>query len=266
MAKLKSWVQISILAAELLYGSRVSSTTLYIYIPSDVRAKVIQDKVTKTCPSVDISVFSRFQDFSIRLANTPADGIISLPPTIKKSHYSIISSGKHLGNSTDKFVLVSLNRKGSLRATMPLKDSTMPLKPNSAPLKPSSASLKPSSTSLKIGVVDILGRKPMNTYVEKLLGKKVKLKRVTKPANLLPLLSFGSVDAILVPKRYLAILKEDSKLKFITSELDLSQGLTALAMNPDNSLNNKTSRELLINCVLAFDLATKQIMGVETWE
>ena len=51
-----------------------------------------------------------------------------------------------------------------------------------------------------IGVVDILGRKKMPNFVSEIVNTKTKVKRVAKPEDLLSLLQFKMVDAILLPK------------------------------------------------------------------
>ncbi len=65
----------------------------------------------------------------------------------------------------------------------------------------------------KIGLVDFVGRKKIKPFLENILGTKFKrIKRVTKPELLYPMLAMQSVDMILIRTAYIKKIQEKYKL------------------------------------------------------
>ena len=115
-------------------------------------------------------------------------------------------------------------------------------------------------SGLKIGVVDILGRKPMVKFITGLLKAKVEVKRVTKNEDLLPLLTFGSVKAIFIPKSMFSSLKQKSNLNLIINHIDVKVGLASTALN--NKQNTKTYKK----CIGKLNAGINKILGVDQWK
>ena len=112
-----------------------------------------------------------------------------------------------------------------------------------------------------IGVVDLLGRDGTQDFVTKLLKTPdLKLKRVTKMEDLLPLLQFSAADAVLVPAASVKSVTERSRLPLKVRELpDAHVGLLAVGI-----LNGKV-RYLAIKQIQALDGDTNRTLGVERW-
>ena len=111
----------------------------------------------------------------------------------------------------------------------------------------------------KIGVVDLLGRKPMRVFIEQLLKAQIKLKRVTKVEDLLPLITFESVDALFVSNTMYNQLKSKSNLKLVATPLNVKIGLASAA------LSDEVIKDRLKECLFAFDKKLNSTLGVDQW-
>ena len=209
------------------------SNSLYVFLPTDIRAKVLEDQIKTSCPGVEVTVFGRGKDFRKKIKEAPPTGILSLSPVIERSdNFSISMEGKKGGAKKEGYLLVSVDNK--------LEKEQIP--------------------TSKIGVVDLLGRKPMTEYVSQLFGVDVKIKRVTKIEDLLPLLTFKAVDGIFIAESVYNILKEKTELKLQVNNLDIEVGLASAAVG-DPSL-----KDSLNSCVKKFDQALNSTLGVDQWE
>ena len=134
--------------------------SLFVYLPTDVRPNVFQKMLNSAMPEVDITVFGRVRDFQKNLKKQPPDAVLSYRPVIdNEKGVSIGLQGTNKGNADESYVLVSVGK-----TVEPAADK-----------------------QLVIGVVDLLGRKKMTSFVSALLSaaKAPKLKRVSKPEDLL---------------------------------------------------------------------------------
>ncbi|WP_196137151.1 hypothetical protein [Aliikangiella sp. G2MR2-5] len=208
------------------------SQSLYVFVPTETRANVMQEKINSFCPGVEVTAFGRAKDFHKQIEQAPPNAILSLLPVLERtSDYITALKGLKNGLETENYVLVSVD----------------------SPLKMSEIGQK------KIGVVDLLGRKPMTSFVEQLFKTPVKLKRVTKVEDLLPLITFGSVDGIFVSSSLFNQLKAKSNLNLVATNLDIKIGLASAAHN-DAQVKDK-----LKSCILAFDQGLNSILGVDQW-
>lgn len=208
------------------------AVTMHVFVPTDMRTKILQEKLEAACPQITITVFGRGQDFLKQVQISSPDAILTLIPVIENSSgYQSIFLGLKNGASTEPYILVS-------------KDKNMEIK---------------NLSDKSIGVVDLLGRKPMTDFVHQLLQQKVKVKRVTKREDLLPLLTFNAVDAIFVSKSIYASLTEKSQLNLVPTEVNVKVGLTAAATN------NNADKDKLGECIKNFDAQLNATLGVEKW-
>src|ERR1041384_4188583 len=75
----------------------------------------------------------------------------------------------------------------------------------------------------------MLDRNGTNALVRDVIGKQVKVERVTKVEDLLPLLQLQRADAVLLPTRLFSDIKATSSLNLEHRELPGRLGLPALA-------------------------------------
>ncbi|WDE04803.1 hypothetical protein SG34_026405 [Thalassomonas viridans] len=210
----------------------VQAESLFVFLPTQVRAKVMQQQISQVCPELEVTVFGRGKDFRRQIKNTPPNAVLSLMPIIERlGSFDMVLQGSKNGQTREKYVIVSVGQ--------PLAVQDMAQK--------------------KIGVVDLLGRKPMGEFIAGAFPVAVKLKRVTKTEDLLPLLTFGSVEAVLVSESHFSQLKAKSNLKLVASASNLTMNLVNLALNGANA------KEKLLRCISRFDDKINATLGVDKW-
>ncbi|MCO7223730.1 hypothetical protein [Pleionea sp. CnH1-48] len=216
----------------MMFSLSLTAESLYVFVPTEVRANVMQTKIGELCNGVEVTVFGRAKDFRKQVKGNPPTAILSLSPVIEASDsFNTVMKGVKKGQDVEDYVLVSVDK----------------------PLEVGAIGTK------RIGVVDLLGRKPMEKFVSGLLETKVKLKRVTKVEDLLPLLTFGSVQGIFVPTSLYDQLKSKSNLNLIATTINVQVGLASAA------LSKASSKEKVMKCISAFDKELNATLGVEQW-
>lgn len=215
-----------------LFSMSLAAESLYVFVPTEVRANKLQHKIGAYCSGVDVTVFGRAKDFHKKIKNFPPSAILSLLPVIERNHlFDPTITGLKNGIANEDYVLVSVDQ--------PLNRSNL--------------------TNKKIGVVDLLGRKAMTKFVDNLLKAQVKLKRVTKVEDLLPLITFASVDAIFISKSLFNQLKSKSKLNLVSTPLNIKIGLASAA------LSDAIVKDKLNECLFSFDKQLNTTLGVDQW-
>lgn len=177
---------------------------LYVFYPSVMRTHLIQKKLTQALPGIDVTVFGRYRDFRIKTKTDSPDAILSKSPVIKQlTGYTMKQQGLRDNNSNEAYVLVSVGKY-----------------------------INPAKmTGMSIGVFDILGRKGMKKFIRHYFRAKLRLKRVSKMEDLLQLLTFNMVDAILIPQIYVNYFKTISKLNFVITPVpNMEVNIAALAV------------------------------------
>lgn len=210
----------------------VWADNLFVFVPTDVRAKSIQQDISAVCPDVTVTVFGRGRDFRKQVKKTPPDAILSLLPVINRaSPFEPVMRGVQNGVTEEEYVLVSVDE-----------------------------SLSPELIkNKKIGVVDLLGRKPMSKFISQLFKTDIKIKRVTKQEDLLPLLTFGSVDGIFVSERLYRQIKNKSNLNLVFTRLNIKVGLVSAALATD------TAKDTIVSCLKKFNGQINVTLGVDQW-
>lgn len=220
----------------LLLALPVWGDNLFVFVPTDVRAKVMQQDISVICPNVTVTVFGRGKDFRKQIKKTPPDAILSLLPVIKRtSLFDTVMRGVQKGVTEEEYVLVSVDE--------PMEAAKI--------------------INKKIGVVDLLGRKPMGEFVSQLFKADIKIKRVTKQEDLLPLLTFGSVDGIFVSKRLYQQIKNKSNLNLVYTQLNIKVGLVSAALA--TSTATPTAKKSIVGCLKKFNGKINTKLGVDQW-
>ena len=223
--------------AAIFFSESAYAESLYVFYPSTTRTLIMQKKLSRALPGINVRVFGRYRDFSIKTKRAPPDAILSKVQVINLlKRYSIKLNGSRRGKIYESYVFLSVDNKMNLAGMR----------------------------GKKIGVFDILGRKGMDRFVGKYFPKhqrRIKLKRVSKIEDLLPLLIFNMADAALIPKTYVNYFKDISKLHLVTTPVPKMQvGIIALAVKDWNNA------PLILRRFSMMDHKTKQLLGIDSWK
>ncbi|PCJ44920.1 MAG: hypothetical protein COA99_06175 [Moraxellaceae bacterium] len=223
----------AVLAILLFAGTpqAIAAPTLHIFNPSYTKAHTMQKKISAFCPNIEVSVYGKAKDFRKRNQLSPPAAMISLPIVIKQySEYTLLAKGKKNQSFDQIYYLVAVDKA-------PTMDTIV---------------------GKQIGVIDLLGRKPMTELTKTLLGD-VTIKRVGKAEDLLPLLNFKAVDALFISESDLSDLKSTTQLNLQTTKTSIRLGL------PITVLLEQKNKSAIQQCIAAFDNSTNNYLSVEKW-
>jgi len=202
---------------------------IYVFCPSMAKPNAVQAALQAKCSGSEVTVFGRLADFTAMIAATPPDVILAPKPLAEQfAAYKPFLKGTHKGATGEDAVLVS---------TKPIDASAL--------------------AGLNVGVVGILERGPMNGLVQSALGATPKLKVVTKVEDLLPLLTFGSADAILVGESQVEEVKGRSQAALQTTTGSGKMPLIVAAAKGEAGKAEASLKGL--------GVAEKKMLGVDGW-
>jgi len=203
-----------------------------VFLQLDAKSSVVEKTLQDRLPDLAVTVFGRFRDFEDGLANGHPDAVVSITPVLQQRGKTASLQGQRGGKGSEPYVLASVNQ------------------PLDGPL-----------TGKTIGVVDLLGRDGTQTFLNGLLkATDMKIKRVAKIEDLLPLLEFSAADGIVLPSSMLARLLERTRLAIKTKDLPGAPvGLTAVAVL------NPAVRDVVVKSFQKLDGPTKQLLGIDSW-
>ena len=149
---------------------------LYVFLPSTIRPYAMERTLQTACPQLEIRVFGRHREFLRGVEADQPDGVLSLEPVILKSEfkpYQKVFSGIKGGQHQVPYALLSVDRE--LQAK--------------------------SLDGVSIGVVDLLGRQQMKSFLSKMLsGAEPKINRSPNSKTFYPCSRFGKPMPFLSPK------------------------------------------------------------------
>lgn len=205
-----------------------SALTFYVFLHTQTNAQALERMFEEALPGVSVRVFSRAKDFESSVRQRP-DAVLSLLPVLQAQGYTVHLQGQRSGSATEAYVLLS------------------------------AAKVVPSQVR-SIGAVDLLGRSRMPGFIGKLLGGNTpEVTPVTKIADLLPLLQFNKVDAVVLPERSVGWLRSRTRVELQVTQLPSGQvGLPAISFL---SPAGQRLREL----VPRFGTAVRTEIGVDAW-
>jgi hypothetical protein len=206
--------------------------SLYAYLHTDTKSASLEKSLQDKLPGLTVTVFGRFRDFEEAMSARRPDAVIALQPLLGSQNVPVVLQGIRADHDWEPYVLLTAG-----------------------------AAEGPLSGKL-IGVVDVLGRDGTQDFVTKLLKTSdIKLKRVTKMEDLLPLLQFSAADAVLVPAAAVKSVSERSRLPLRVRELPEARvGLPAVG------IVNARIRDLLVKQIQGLDSETNKTLGVEKWK
>jgi hypothetical protein len=212
--------------------AQASKPVVHVFLQLDAKSSIVEKTLQQHLPELGIVVFGRFRDFEEGLTNGRPDAVLSITPVLQQRGKASCLQGQRGGKSTEPYLLASVNQ-----------------------------SLEGSLAGKTIGVVDLLGHDGTQTFLNNLLKTKdIKIKRVAKIEDLLPLLEFSAADGIVLPSSMLGRLLERTRLVIKTKELlGGPVGLPAVAVL------NPAVRDVVVRSFQSLDVPTKRLLGVDTW-
>jgi hypothetical protein len=213
-------------------GAQDARPTLFVFLQLDVKSSALEQALQKQLPGLALTVFGRVRDFQDSVATKNPDAVMAIASLLELDHTKAALQGVRGGKEWEPYLLVT------------------------------TASGPPAAwTGKTIGIVDLLGRDATQTFAQTAIGSNdVKVKRVAKIEDLLPLLEFSAADAVLVPASAVKRLTERTRLPLTVRDLPNARvGLPALA------IRNEKSRSTVIQAVQKLDSETRSLMGIDSW-
>jgi hypothetical protein len=203
-----------------------------VFLQLDAKSSVVEKALQDHLPELGITVFGRYRDFEDAVNSGHPDALVSITPVLESRGKKPSLQGLRGGKGTEPYVLASVGQP-----------------------------LAGSLAGKTIGVVDLLGRDGTQSFIAGLLKtENVKIKRVTKIEDLLPLLEFAAADGVVLPRSMLAKFVERTRLSVKTRELPGAQvGLPAVAVL------NPAVRDAVLGAFQKMDGATKNMLGIDAW-
>ncbi len=206
--------------------------SLYVYYPSTVKSNVVQMGIQGAAGDVTVVVFGKYRDFVTKAsADNPTAVMIRGESLNDLTGYNVVSNASRSGARGEKYVLLSIDTPVDLTSL---------------------------SAETVVGVVDINRRNEMNTFVSGLLGVSPSVKHVTKVEDLLPLLSFGMAQAVIVTESDVAYFSGVSNLNLVTTPISSSSEIAVIATN--------SSASNAVNVAKQIATVTPDYMGGVQWE
>jgi hypothetical protein len=206
---------------------------VYFLVHTDFKSAILEKGLQDKLPKLSVSVFGRYRDFLEALAARRPDAIVALRPVLNSFNVPVVLQGLRADEDREPYVVLSTH---SETIDGPLEGKV-------------------------IGVIDILGRNGTEAFVNKLLGTDhLKLKRVTKVEDLLPLLQFSAADGVLVPGTAVRSVAERSHLPLLVREFDDAKvGLIALGV-----LSPK-ARDVTVKQIQSLNKESNRALGIDRW-
>jgi hypothetical protein len=222
---------LALLGTPALAGARV-----FVYYPSLARPLAIQEALAKKCPGLEISVFGRLADLQAMVGREPPQAIVAQAAVLSQfPDYHPRLQGLRGGAATEDYVLLSIDKPVDVAKI----------------------------AGTPIGVVGILDRKEMDGFVAGLLPAAPKVNRVTKVEDLLPLLIFQSVSAVLVSEANMKEFQKKSQARLVEVKLDKAKvGLVAAGIKTGAPDADKA----ILPALKTLDQNTLALLGVDAWQ
>jgi hypothetical protein len=188
----------AVLAFFFTRSANAGSPKLLVFVQTVIKQRALQLLLQDALPGLEVTAVGRVADFE-RGLEEGQDAVLTLPAVMQTHGIAPQVRGRKAGAVDEPYSLVAV-------------DAT-----------PSIASLK------TVGAIEMLDRAGTNALVRDVVGKQVKVERVAKVEDLLPLLQLSRADAVLLPSRMIADIKKTSSLNLASLELPKQLGLPALA-------------------------------------
>jgi len=201
--------------------------SLLVYLHVAVKQRAFQSLLGAGLPGVTTTAVGRIADFERALEDAP-DAVLSLPIVLGAKQLVSALRGMSHGAAEEHYALLG-----------------------------SGPALEPSRVT-SVGALDVLGREGTGEFVRSLVGAPVRVERVTKVEDLLPLLQMERVDAVVLPARLVQDVKATSRLPLVDRELKKTVGLPAAAVTGPNGAS-------VLAAISKMPKDLSKLLGVDEW-
>ncbi len=225
-----------VIAAAFLAAGASAREHIYVFYPSTLNPGSMQEGLAQVLQGVEISVFGRYDDLMSRIRTESPDAVISKTVLIREQldEFEIVLEGERNGSTKESYVLISADRHFSVES---VNDTAV------------------------IGVMDILGRAGMRSFLKRFFPVEPKLTRVARIGDLLPVLSLGAAHGIVIEKAFVEYLESTSRIRFSATPLNGAEtGIVAFAVKKGGKAR-KTLAGLKKN-----DVAICNLFHIERWK
>jgi hypothetical protein len=206
--------------------------TMYVFVQLDVKSSALEQALQKQLPGLALTVFGRFRDFQDGVATKNPDAVLAITPLLDLNHIKPTLQGMRGAKDAEPYLLVTTG-----------------------------PGARASLAGMTVGIVDLLGRDGTQAFAAAALATAdVKVKRVAKIEDLLPLLEFSAADAVLVPSSAVRRFTERTRLALTVRELPNARvGLPAVAVR------NEKTRDVVIQAIHSLGAETMSLLGIDSW-
>ena len=221
----------------LASGARADDArpSLFVFLQLDVKSNALEQALQKELPGLAVTVFGRLRDFQDSIASKNPDAIIAIAPLLEQAQAKPSLLGMRGGKEWEPYLLLMTAAAAGTN--------------------------KPSLAGKTVGIVDLLGRDGTQAFATAATGTPdVKVKRVAKIEDLLPLLEFSAADAVLIPSSAVKRFTERTRLAMAVRELPNARvGLPAVAVR------NEKARAVIIQAIQQLEGETRSLLGIDSW-
>ena len=205
---------------------------LYVYLHTDSKFAELERVLKSQLPALAVTVFGRFRDFEEAMQARPPDAVLGIGALLNTLDLPPALQGLRGGVDWETYALLSPD-----------------------------AALDTTAAGKVIGAVDLLGRTATQAFVAQLVGSDdIKLKRVTKLEDLLPLLQLSAADGVVAPAATVRGIIAQSRLPLRMRELPQTR-----VKLPAVGVRNAAGRDLVVKQIQRMDGATNRTLGVDAW-
>lgn len=219
----------SALAAGLLAtgSAAAAEPRLLVFVHAAVKQRALEGELKQALPGIAVTAVGRIADFDRALAQKQ-DAVLALPVVLAARGLQPKLRGYRKGSESESYALVGADK------------------------------VPDAATVRTVGALDLLGREGTNGFVQTLLGRSLKVERVTKVEDLLPLLQMGRVEAILLPSRLYGEIRTASRLNLLARDVARSVELCALA-------STGSLAQPILSAVSHLPKGLSATLGVDEW-
>jgi hypothetical protein len=205
---------------------------LYVYLHTDAKVADLERILKTRMTGLRVTVFGRFRDFEEAMVARPPEAVMALPLLLSNQGVPTTLQGLLNNQDAETYSLISVERP-----------------------------LEGDIAGKTIGAVDLLGRDGTQTFVGSLLGTtEVRVKRVTKIEDLLPLLQFSAADGVVVSKRLARTLSDRTRMPLQSRDLP---GVRVKL--PAVGVRDGRARATVVQQIRGLDGVTNMLLGVDAW-
>jgi hypothetical protein len=219
----------TLLASTLFAGDR---PRLVVYLHTSIRSRALESALQLELPAVEVMVVSRHRDFARELLTRP-DAALAATPVLTDQGWVAELRGTRAGQDSEPYVLLAIGAVPDPKLL----------------------------SQMVIGAVDLLGRERTAAFLAGLLGSAApaSIKYVVKTEDLLALLQFQAVNAVVLSEEDAERIKSVSKLELRATPLPTRVGLPAVVFTTERG------RQMIKPDLRALHGETMRKLGVDAW-